>query len=168
MATPSPEFCNPIAVAVTLFSLLAATVGAATARELLIYQPVILAGDFASQQFGRGEPADPANPPDRRTPEVTTSGFDPATLPPIESINARTDITVFLQNGVPDQLRVAALRRAWTVDPAIRDFKGLQENDWSFNDPNSIPGFGELAPEIDVRGMVARILGEAPRLALAR
>jgi hypothetical protein len=41
---------------------------------------------------------------------------------------------------------IPALRRAWTVDPAIRDFKGLQENDWNFNDPNSTPSFGELGP----------------------
>jgi len=99
---------------------------------------------------------------------VTASGFDPATLPPIESIDAQTDITVFLRSGVPEGLRLAALRRAWTVDPAIRDFKGLQENDWNFNDPNGIPGFGELGPEVDVKRMVAEILGEAPRLALAR
>jgi hypothetical protein len=127
-------------------SLLAATVGAATAHELFIYQPVILASDPASQQLEQGKPADHPNPPERRAPEVTASGFDPATLPPIETIDAQTDITVFLQNGVPNELRLAALRRAWTVDPAIRNFKGLQENDWNFNDPNSIPGFGELGP----------------------
>jgi Protein of unknown function (DUF3306) len=161
-----PSTCT--AVAVTLLSLLAASVAPATAHELSIYQPIILASDPASQQIGRGKPAGPANPPERRAPEVTASGFDPATLPPIESIDAQTNITVFLQGGVPDGLRLAALRRAWTVDPAIRDFKGLQENDWNFKDRNSIPGFGELGPEVDVKRMVAEILGEAPRLALAR
>jgi hypothetical protein len=54
------------------------------------------------------------------------------------------------------------------VDPAIRDFKGPQENDWNFNDPNGIPGFGELGPELDAKGKVVEILGETPRLALAR
>ena len=161
-----PSTCT--AVAVILLSLLAASVAPATAYDLSIYQPVILASDPASQQLGRGKPADPANPPERGAPEVTASGFDPATLPPIESIDAQTDITVFLRSGVPEGLRLAALRRAWTVDPAIRDFKGLQENDWNFNDPNGIPGFGELGPEVDVKRMVAEILGEAPRLALAR
>ena len=92
---------------------------------------------------------------------------DPATLPPIESIDAQTDITVFLQNGVPDELRRAALRRAWTVDSRIRDFKELQENDWNFNDPKGVPGFGELGPEVDVNRMVAEIRGETPRLAFA-
>jgi len=102
------------------------------------------------------------------TLEVTASGFDLSTLPTIESIDAQTDITVFLQRGVPDELRPAALRRAWIVTPAIRDFKGLAETDWDFNDPNSIPGFGVIGPDVDVSSMVAQILGRPPRLALAR
>ena len=165
-ASHVPSICT--AVAVTLLSLLAATVGAATAHELFIHQPAILASDPASQQLEQGKPADHPNPPERRAPEVTASGFDPATLPPIETIDAQTDITVFLRSGVPNELRFAALRRAWTKDPAIRDFKGPQENDWNFNDPNSVPGFGELGPEVDVKRTVAKILGEAPRLTLAR
>jgi hypothetical protein len=167
MSTPSPELCNPsarfsvddrfvnacrlvvsvvrraklvscAAVAVALLILLGATSGAATAQ------------------------------PQRGAPEVTASGFAAATLPPIETIDAQTNITVFLKKGVPDELRNAALRRAWTADPAIRNFKGPQENDWNFNDPDGVPGFGELRPEVDVKRMVAKILGEAPRLVLAR
>jgi hypothetical protein len=165
LVSHGPSTCT--AVAVTLLSLLAASVGSATAHELSIDRPIILASDPASQQLGQRKLADDANPPECGAPDVTARGFDLATPPPIESIDAQTDITVFLQSGVPDALRLAALRRAWTVDPAIRDFKGLQENDWNFNDPNSIPGFGELGPEIDVKRTVAEILGEAPRLALA-
>jgi hypothetical protein len=164
-ASHAPSICT--AVAVTLLSLLAASVAPATARELSIHQPIILASDPASQQLEQGKPADHPNPPERRAPEVTASGFDPVTLPPIETIDAQTDITVFLQSVVPQELRLAALRRAWTVDPAIRDFKGPQENDWNFNDPNGVPGFGELGPEVDVKRKVAEILGEAPRVAFA-
>jgi hypothetical protein len=29
-------------------------------------------------------------------------------------------------------------------DPAIRDFVGIAENQWDFNDPNAIPGFCPL------------------------
>ena len=47
--------------------------------------------------------------------------FDPASLPPIESLTAESDITAFLRPQVPASLRTAALRRAWTLDPAIRD-----------------------------------------------
>jgi|RhiMethySRZTD1v2_1073278.scaffolds.fasta_scaffold298031_2 Protein of unknown function (DUF3306) len=85
-----------------------------------------------------------------------------AALPSLDSIDAQTDVSVFLRSGVPARLQVAALRRAWSADPAIRDFKGLQESDWDFNNPESIPGFGELGPEIDVKQMVAELLTESP------
>jgi hypothetical protein len=93
--------------------------------------------------------------------------FDPASLPPIESIAADTDISAFLQPGVPSDVRNAALRRAWSVDPAISNFKGLQENDWDFNDPNGIPGFGPLSPTLDVKKMVSDLFGHAKKEAPA-
>src|SRR4051812_11031184 len=68
--------------------------------------------------------------------------FDPASLPPIESITAGSDIRAFLESGVPAELTKAALRRAWTTDPAIRDFIGIAENQWDFTDPAAMPGFG--------------------------
>jgi hypothetical protein len=76
-------------------------------------------------------------------PEVP---FDPASLPSIESIVGDTDIIAFLRRGVPAELTRAALRKAWASDPAIRDFIGIAENQWDFNDPNGIPGFGPLTP----------------------
>jgi hypothetical protein len=92
-------------------------------------------------------------------PGAEPAAFDPASLPTIESIAADTDISPFLQPGVPADLRNAALRRAWSVDPAIRNFKGLQENDWDFNDPNGIPGFGPLSPDLDVGKMASALFG---------
>ena len=106
-----------------------------------------------------------AHDPSGDNAKATASKFDPVTVPPIESIDARTDITAFLQAGVPASLQRAALRCAWTTDPAIRDFKGLQESDWDFADPNGIAGFGNLGPEFDVKIRVAQIFGEAPRAA---
>ena len=70
--------------------------------------------------------------------------FDPASLPSIDSIAADTDISAFLQRNVPVELTRTALRQAWVRDPAIRDFVGIAENQWDFNDPNGIPGFGPL------------------------
>ena len=81
-------------------------------------------------------------------------------LPPLESITAVTDITAFLRAGVPAELTRAALRRAWTADPAIRDFVGLAENAWDFTDPNAMPGFGPLESTDEVRRMIAQIVGE--------
>jgi hypothetical protein len=91
---------------------------------------------------------------------VTEPGFDMSTLPPIESITATTDIRAFLAPGIPPDLARAALRRAWVADPAIRDFIGIAENQWDFNDPNAIPGFGSLGPLDDVRRLVAQVIGD--------
>ena len=85
--------------------------------------------------------------------------FDITTLPSLESITANSDIRAFLQRGVPAALSRAALRRAWSADPAIRDFVGLSENSWDFNAPDSIPGFGPIG-SADVRRMAAQLFGE--------
>jgi hypothetical protein len=87
-------------------------------------------------------------------------GFDLTSLPSLDSITAATDIRAFLVPGVPRELARAALRRAWSADPAIRDFKGLAENDWDFTDPAAMPGFGALPEGYDVRKLVAQIFGE--------
>jgi hypothetical protein len=76
--------------------------------------------------------------------EAPDQPFDTASLPSLEQIVADTDIGAFLQSGVPAELTRAALRRAWASDPAIRDFIGIAENQWDFNDPDGIPGFGPL------------------------
>jgi Protein of unknown function (DUF3306) len=75
---------------------------------------------------------------------INAAPFDPASLPSIGSITADTDIVAFLKSDVPMELTRAALRRAWTSDPAIRDFIGIADNQWDFNDPNGISGFGRL------------------------
>ncbi|HYZ43446.1 MAG TPA: DUF3306 domain-containing protein [Xanthobacteraceae bacterium] len=108
-----------------------------------------------------------------RAPESSTAAFDPASLPPIESITAETDIRAFLAPGVPAQLTRAALRRAWASDPKIRDFVGLSENSWDFNAPGAIAGFGPLEMTDELRAQVARMLGggvagEAPKEAPAQ
>lgn len=95
--------------------------------------------------------------------KASVPAFDPATLPSLDSIGAETDITAFLKAGVPGDLRLAALRRAWVADPAIRDFKGLAENDWDFTIPNETMGFGEIEPGLDVKKLLADVFGDTPR-----
>lgn len=82
-------------------------------------------------------------------------------LPPIKAIETTSDIGAFLAPGVPLELTRAALRRAWTADPAIRDFIGLSENAWDFNAPAGVPGFGSLELE-DVQRLVGQVLDEPP------
>jgi hypothetical protein len=99
-------------------------------------------------------------PSERATPGPVSPETELSNLPAIESINATTDITAFLRKGIPQELSRAALRRAWSADPAIRDFVGLAENAWDFNDPNAMAGFGALdysAEQVDA--FVCRIVG---------
>ena len=98
-------------------------------------------------------------------PPATEIPFDPTSLPSVESIAADTDIIAFLRAEVPAELTRAALRRAWTSDPAIRDFIGIAENQWDFNDPNSIPGFGPLAAAesgVDILAQISNRLERTP------
>ena len=101
--------------------------------------------------------------------EPVSSETELSDLPAIESIDAATDITAFLRKGIPEELSREALRRAWSTDPAIRDFVGLAENAWDFNEPNAMAGFGRLdySPEqIDalVRRIVAGVVKTAESL----
>ena len=95
-------------------------------------------------------------------PPASAAGTEPAVdlsaLPPIDAITATTDVRAYLAPGVPAELTRAALRRAWLADPTIRDFIGIAENQWDFNDPNGIPGFGPLE---DAGRLVAQLLGDA-------
>jgi Protein of unknown function (DUF3306) len=120
----------------------------------------------AARERGQEPPSEAAKsetgaPPGSATPSDPPA-FDPATLPPIESITATSDIRAFLAPGVPVELSRAALRRAWASDPAIRDFIGLAENQWNFTEPDSVPGFGSLEWTPELRQMLARLVGDAP------
>jgi hypothetical protein len=125
---------------------------------------------------GRGAEADapaaspahaPAAAPAAKPDDGPQTEFDVSSLPPIESIGAGTDIRLFLQKGVPLELTRAALRRAWTTDPAIRDFIEVAENQWDFATGSDLPGFGDLDLSDDVRRIVAEIVQGREPLAAA-
>jgi hypothetical protein len=99
----------------------------------------------------------PAAPP--LPPPPSSPAFDPASLPPVESLTAGSDIHDFLRAEVPQALRRAALRRIWSLDPAIRDFVGPADYAWDFNAPDGVPGF---APTLD--GAAGRLLARAAGL----
>ena len=99
--------------------------------------------------------------PVRQAEAAPQPEFDLSKLPSLDSIGAASDIRAFLQAGVPAALRHAALRRAWSADPAIRDYIGPNENFWEGVGWDGVPGFGELDPNIDVKKLVAELFGEA-------
>ncbi|TXR47006.1 DUF3306 domain-containing protein [Phyllobacterium endophyticum] len=116
-------------------------------------QPSVDVPDMASPLHSPAPDATPDGHPDE-------PGFDPQTLPSVDSITPSTDIRAFLQVGVPKELRINALRRAWSTDPAIRDFIGIAENQWDFTDPYGIPGFGPLLETDNVAALVAQAVGQ--------
>jgi hypothetical protein len=104
-------------------------------------------------------------PPAHQGGESADAPFDPASLPSIETITGDTDIRGFLQSRVPAALTRAALRQAWASDPAIRDFIGIAENQWDFNDPTAMPGFGPMLETDNLPTLLARALGDRDKLA---
>jgi hypothetical protein len=124
--------------------------------------------EVAKTEQEQAKPAQPAaQAPEQTSESVANSGepkadeVDLSVLPPLEEITGTTDISGFLRRGVPEELTRSALRKVWSSDPAIRDFVGLSENAWDFNDPTAIPGFGpiDFSPE-QVRQMAAKLVGD--------
>ncbi len=103
----------------------------------------------------------PPNTPADASHDPAPPAFDPASLPPIESINAASDVRAFLAPGVPIELTRAALRRAWVSDPTIREFVGIAENQWDFTRPDGVPGFDSLDLTPDLRRVLAGLTGDA-------
>jgi hypothetical protein len=110
-------------------------------------------------------------PPPALLPEVIEAApvaspepeFDITTLPDIETATAETDFTAFLQKGVPEFLKRQALRRAWCLDPGIRDFVGPADYAWDFNVEGGVPGFS-LSLGGDVKKLLAQAIGQLETL----
>jgi hypothetical protein len=113
------------------------------------------AAEFVAQDEAAAEPS----------PDPPTSNLE--ILPSVESIAENTDIRGFLRSGVPPELTRSALRRAWTSDSSIRDFIGIAENQWDFNDPGAIPGFGPLRGINDAPALLKQALGRIAEAAEA-
>jgi hypothetical protein len=113
------------------------------AREGSASSPAPLAGEGREGVRPQGSESQPK--PDEET-------IDPATLPPLESLGPDSDYTVFLKKGVPEALRIAALRKAWMSDPFIRDFRGPAEYALDYTTVEF-----DLRPTDDVAKMLDRI-----------
>ena len=88
--------------------------------------------------------------------------FDLSSLPKLEEITATTDISAFLRKGVPEQLRNAALRKSWALDPAIRNYVSpALEYAYDWNTPGGVPGSSEIGAGVDVARLVTQIMGNS-------
>jgi Protein of unknown function (DUF3306) len=91
----------------------------------------------------RGAPAEDAGDKlaDTQSPAPADVDANPAAeeeavpaLPPIESLTAESDFTVFLRQNVPVALKNAALRKLWNSDPVFANRDGLCDYDEDFNE----------------------------------
>jgi Protein of unknown function (DUF3306) len=99
------------------------------------------AADAAASPIGE---ADPLRSDQQLLAAETGDIEPPKPLPSLDELTAQSDLTAFLREGVPEFLKNAALRKMWSLDPAIRDHVGLAECSWDFNQPGSVPGFGPM------------------------
>jgi hypothetical protein len=111
-----------------------------------------------ARQPERGEPPEAPAPPAEKAAEPE---FDLSSLPKLEELTETTDITGFLRNGVPEQLRNAALRKSWALDPAIRNYVNpALDYAYDWNTPGGVPGSSELGAGMDVARLVSQIMGD--------
>jgi hypothetical protein len=88
--------------------------------------------------------------------------FDLSSLPTLDSLTEATDIRVFMQAGVPEELRNAALRQLWTLDRGIRDYVSpALDYAYDWNAAGGVPGNGALSAATDVARMVAEVFSGA-------
>lgn len=58
----------------------------------------------------------------------------PPDLPDIESLDAESDFSVFMADGVPEEIRRLALRKLWRLDPVLANVDGLVDYGEDFTD----------------------------------
>lgn len=101
-----------------------------------------------------------ADQPPEPVAEDAAPEFDLSSLPKLEELTGTTDITAFLRKGVPEDLRNAALRKSWALDPAIRDYVNpALEYAYDWNTPGGVPGSSEIGAGMDVTRLVSQIMG---------
>jgi hypothetical protein len=91
--------------------------------------PEIRGEAVESGEVAKGGAADAEAPP---------AQIDPADLPDIDSLTAESDVSPFLQEGVPEALKRKALRRLWGLDPVFANIDGLNDYDLDYTDAATV------------------------------
>lgn len=124
----------------------------------------------AAEPTKPAKPAQPAPDEGKNTTEaaapVEPAVFDPATLeiplPSLEALKPGDTLVAFMQKGVPEALRNAAMRKMWALDPMVRDFRSeALDYAYDWNTPGGVPGSGPLGPEDRVEEMVEALFRPA-------
>ncbi len=111
-----------------------------------------------AKEAPKPEPAAPE--PDGAEAEETLSPEELALLPSLDDLTPDMDLTAFLRQGVPAGLRKAAMRRMWSLDPAIRDYLSeAREYAYDWNVPGGVPGMEPLRATDNVEAMLSGMFG---------
>jgi hypothetical protein len=90
-------------------------------------------------------PALQAPPGDATRCEPEVEKIDLSKLPDIESLTYESDFSVFMQPGVPRELRNRALRKLWRSNPLLANLDGLVDYGDDYADPSLVrPGIATL------------------------
>ena len=119
-------------------------------------------GELNVQADKAPAPPAPATPPAGKDDDQSEIPLED--LPPIESIDASTDLTAWLRKKVPEEWKQAALSRVWAADPAISQFTGLADYAWDWNAPDGVPGFGPLRATDNVAELLDQAIGRLPKM----
>jgi hypothetical protein len=69
----------------------------------------------------------------------------PSELAAFPNVPATGDLTDVTSGGTAGAAGPARDFRVLWADPAIKDYVGISENEWDFNKPDGVPGFGSLS-----------------------
>jgi hypothetical protein len=106
-----------------------------------------------------GEPIVADGDPVALADEPALSEEELAALPKIEDITAQTDLKQFMRRGVPKALKLAAMRKMWTVNPVISTYLDeARDYAYDWNTPGGVPGSGGTIDLADAARRVERLL----------
>lgn len=104
---------------------------------------------------------EPVDAPEER------DAFDPASLeiplPSLDDLKPGDTLVAFMQKGVPQAIRNAAMRKMWALDPMVRDFRSeALDYAYDWNTPGGVPGAGPLGPADRIEEMVEALFRGRP------
>ncbi len=69
---------------------------------------------------------------------AAAAAIDPADLPDIDSLEAGSDFSVFMKQGVPEALQRQALRKLWRLNPVFGQLDGLNDYDLDYTNAATV------------------------------
>lgn len=108
-----------------------------------------------------GEPA--AGKDARKSGTNPEETVDLSKLPAIEGLGKDSDYTMFMHKAVPEELRLKALRRMWSTDPALAVPELLDIHAWDYTGTDGIKPL--VSPALEALAAQAREAAEHLRKA---